>query len=284
MNKNRKINLPLLLLLLLVIQVVSLVCQVEGKKNGERKLKKIGVQLYTVRKEMEDDFDGTLRRIAEIGYDEVEFAGLFGRDPTQIRKFVGKLGMKISASHINWDTLKADPESAIRETKLLGAKYMVLAWFPPEHRQTLEQWKELIVFINRVAEMSHKKGIRFLYHNHDFEFKKIDGVEPFDLLLAGVDKRYVAFELDLYWLKLAGRDPEPLFARYPQGFPFSHVKDMSKNEMKMVDVGDGRIDFARIFSRSSESGMKTFIVEHDDTKNPFQTLERSLEYLRGLRF
>lgn len=269
--------------LIFVFQTLPLNAQ-SSKQIGKRRLKRIGVQLYTVRSEMQRDFEGTLRRVAKIGYDDVEFAGLFGRDPKDVRKLVNKLGMKIAASHINWEQLKNDPEGAISETEALGAKYMVLAWFPPEQRQTLEQWKNWVKFINKVGEMSSKKGIRFLYHNHNFEFTKIDGVAPYDLLLENIDRRFVSFELDLYWLKLAGRDPEPLFARYPNGFPFSHVKDMSKTETAMVDVGDGRIDFAGIFAENSKSGMRYFIVEHDDTKEPFATLERSLKYLRELRY
>lgn len=158
------------------------------------------------------------------------------------------------------------------------------AWFPPEQRKTLQHWKNWVTLINRVGEMSHKKGVRFLYHNHNFEFESVEGVEPFELLLNTVDRRYVSFELDLYWLKLAGRDPEPLFVKYPKGFPLSHIKDMSKTEKAMTDVGDGRINFADIFKQSAASGMRHYFVEHDDTKKPFETLERSINYLRGLRY
>lgn len=249
-----------------------------------RSIKKIGVQLYTVRSEMEQDFEGTLRRIAALGYDEIEFAGLFNRDPKEVRDLVRKLGMKIVSSHINSERLNSDPASAIEETKSLGAQYMVLAWFPPEQRKTLEQWKTWVTLINRVGKMCKQKGIQFLYHNHNFEFEPVDGVEPFDLLLKTVDRRYVKFELDLYWLKLAGREPERLFLKYSKGFPLSHVKDMNKTEQKMVDVGDGRINFADIFKQSKTSGMQHYFVEHDETKAPFETLERSIKYLRGLRF
>lgn len=284
--KNYQILKKVLFLtaIIFLVQTLTANAQIKPNKVGNRSLKRIGVQLYTVRKELERDFEGTLRRVAEIGYDDVEFAGLFGRDPKAVRQMVKKLGMRVAASHINWEKLKNDPDGAINETKSLGAKYLVLAWLPSEERQTIAQWKDWIKIINRVAKLADGKGIRFLYHNHDFEFKKIDGIEPFDLLLDTVDRKYVSFEIDLYWLKLAGRDPEPLFARYPKGFPFSHVKDMSKSETAMVDVGDGQIDFARIFAESDKSGMKNFMVEHDDTKEPFKTLEKSLKYLRELRF
>ena len=280
----KNLNIILLLIILVSAHSLALNAQTSTNKGGKRHLKSIGVQLYTVRKELESDFEGTLRRIADIGYDQVEFAGLFGRDPNDVRKLVKKLGIKIAASHINWEKLKDNPESAIAETKSLGAKYMVLAWFPPEQRETLDQWKDWIKLINRAAKMADERGIRFLYHNHNFEFTKIDGVEPYDLLLDTVDRKYVSFELDIYWLKLAGRDPEPLFARYPKGFPFSHVKDMNETDSAMADVGDGKIDFARIFSANDKSGMKYFIVERDDGEQPFVTLEKSLKYLRELRY
>lgn len=249
-----------------------------------RKLERIGVQLYTVRNEMEKDFDGTLKRIAALGFNELEFAGLFNRDPKDVRKTVKKLGMKIVGSHINSDKLKENPESLIAETKALGAKYMVLAWIPAEQRETLNDWKNWITLMNRVGEMSHKKGIQFIYHNHNFEFEPVDGIVPFDLMLETIDRRYVKFEVDLYWLTLAGRAPEDLFAKYPKGFPLSHVKDMSKTGNEMVDVGDGKINFAEIFKQSKTSGMRYYFVEHDDTKTPFESLERSIKYLRSLRF
>lgn len=268
----------------LFLCALTIFCGASVFSVSAKNLKRIGVQLYTVRSEMDTDFEGTLKRIAALGYDEVEFAGLYGRDPKEVRALVKKLGMKIIASHVNSEILKTNPESAIEETEALGAKYMVLAWFPPEQRKTLDDWKNWVILMNRVGKMCSKKGIRFLYHNHNFEFEKVEGVEPYDLLLDTVDRRYVAFELDIFWLKFAGREPEPLFARYPNGFPLSHVKDMSKDEKAMVDVGDGKIDFAKIFKQSKMSGTNHYFVEHDATKAPFQTLEKSIKYLRGLKF
>jgi sugar phosphate isomerase/epimerase len=252
--------------------------------SQKRKLKKIGVQLYTVRAEMEKDFDGTLRRIASLGYDEVEFAGLFGRDPVQVKKLLADLNIKPVASHINWTTLKKDPQSAIDETLALGADYMIIAWFPPETRDSLKDWEDWISVFNSVGKMSHEQGLKFAYHNHDFEFMPVDGVVPYDLLLNKLDRRYVVMEIDLYWLALGGKEPDALFSEYPGGFHLAHVKDMSKTEQVMVDVGDGRIDFAGIFAESKAAGLRHFIVEHDDTKDPFKSLERSIKYLRQLEY
>jgi sugar phosphate isomerase/epimerase len=280
----KKLKVKILLSLTLFSIVLCLMLTEIKAQNKSKRLTRIGVQLYTVRKEMEKDFEGTLRRIARLGFTEVEFAGLFGKDPKKIRQLLKELKMRAVASHIDWQRLKNDPAGAIRETKELGAKYMVLAWFPPAERKTLEQWNDWVKLLNRVGKMSFQQGIKLLYHNHEFEFVPIEGIRPFDILLKDVDRRYVGFEIDIYWLMLAGEDIFSLFSRYPKGFPLVHIKDMSKTKKEMVDVGDGKINFGEIFAQQKKSGTKHFFVEHDNSENPFKTLERSFEYLRKLRY
>lgn len=197
---------------------------------------------------------------------------------------LAELDLKPVASHINWETLKNDPQSAIDETLLLGAEYMIIAWFPPETRDTLKEWDDWINVFNRVGKMCAEQGLRFAYHNHDFEFKEIEGTVPFELLLRKLDRRYTVFEIDLYWLALGGVTPENVFADYPGGYHLVHVKDMGKTGTAMVDVGDGRIDFAKIFGTAKTSGLKHYFVEHDTAEDPFGSLERSIKYLRSLRF
>ena len=255
-----------------------------SQSSGKQKLTNIGVQLYTVRDAMEKDFEGTLRRIADMGYKEVEFAGLFGRDPVAVKALLVELGLTAPASHVNWEKFKTNPDALIEETLALGAKYMILAWMPEEERQTLDQWRDWVSRFNSVGKRARAKGVRFAYHNHEFEFQPVDGIEPYDLILEGIDRRYVELELDLYWLALAGKKPETYFARYPGGFPFAHVKDMSGADGSMVDVGDGVIDFATIFAMAEQSGMQHFIVEHDNPEDAFRTLQKSIAHLRGLEF
>ncbi len=242
-----------------------------------------GVQLYTVRAAMAQDFEGTLRRVADIGYSEVEFAGLFGHDPATVAGDMKRLGLRVAGSHVDWQRLRDDPAGAIAEAKALGSPYVVFAWMPPEQRHTLEQWNGWIARINQFAKMAHAAGLQFAYHNHDFEFVAINGVRPIDLLMAGLDRRYVKFEMDVYWLVRGGGTPAAFFQLYPGGFPLLHVKDMSRIDMSMVDVGDGRIDFRAIFAQSQLSGATHLLVEHDSSADPFRSLERSLAYLRQLK-
>ena len=256
----------------------------EASAPAPRQLERIGVQLYTLRVDAQRDLEGTLRRVAELGYDEVEFAGLFGNDPARIRELLDELGLDAVANHVDWQIIRDDPQRGIDETLALGSEYMVFAWMPAGERSRLEQWQTWVERLNAVAQSCRDQGLRFAYHNHDFEFPPIDGVVPFDLLRQGLDRELVDFELDFYWLTLAGGEPTPLFEQDPGRYVLSHVKDMDPADQSMIDVGQGAIDFAAAFAQSEQSGMRHFFVEHDDTDDPWRTVEVSLDYLRGLRF
>ncbi len=241
-----------------------------------------GAQLYTVRAAMAQDFDGTLKRVADMGYREVEFAGLFDHDPAQVRALTRRLNLKIAGSHVDWKRLRDDPDGVIAETRKLGSPYLVFAWMPPEERQTIKQWTWWIAHLNDVADKARRQGIRLAYHAHDFEYQPIDGVRPIDLLLQGLDRKDVALEIDLYWTVRGGGDPLALFKAFPGRFPLVHMKDMSRTDSSMADVGDGRIDFRTIMAHAKPAGMHHFLVERDDSADPFLTLERSLAYLKSI--
>jgi len=251
---------------------------------GERHLGAIGVQLYTVRVAMQSDFEGTLRRLAEMGYREVEFAGLFGRDPAQVRSLLAELNLTAAGSHVDWSRFRDDPTGAIDETLALGAQYLVFPWTPDSERQTLDQWHGWAARLNEVAAESRDRGLPVAYHNHDFEFQPIEGTLPYDVLVAELDPNLVDFELDLYWLAKAGGDASALFASQPGRFPLTHVKDLRRSDQAIVDVGQGDLDFAAIFAQSAQSGMRHFIVEHDSSADPMQTAQTSIEYLQQLAF
>jgi sugar phosphate isomerase/epimerase len=244
--------------------------------------KTYGAQLYTVRTDMERDFESSLCRIAQIGYREVEFAGLYGRDPNDVRALLQRYKLKAVASHADWRQLRDDPQRAIRDAKSLGAKYLVFAWLPPEERQTLVQWRWWVEFLNNVGAIAADEGIALLYHAHDFEYRPIDGTRPIDLLQEQLDPRFVNFEMDVYWTVKGGGDPVALLRQYPGRFPLAHVKDMQKDNPGMADVGDGRIDFAAIFKAAGAGDFLHKFVERDQASEPFETLRRSLKYLKSI--
>jgi sugar phosphate isomerase/epimerase len=219
-----------------------------------------------------------------MGYREVEFAGLFGHDPAQVKSLLAELNLVAVGSHVDWNRFRDDPTGAIDETLALGAEYLVFPWMPDSERQTLDQWHGWAARLNAVAAASNERGLPVAYHNHDFEFLPVDGTLPYDVLVTELDPNLVHFELDLYWLAKAGGDASALFASHPGRFPLAHVKDLRRSDQAIVDVGQGDLDFATIFAQSAESGMQHFIVEHDNPTDPMQTVRASIDYLQQLAY
>ena len=247
-----------------------------------KSLEKIGVQLYTVRSLMEKDFAGTLEKVATAGYKEVEFAGYYNNKPEDVKKLLDRLGLKAPSTHVPIDMLRDKFDSVIQTAQVVGHKYIVCPWLSPADR-TIEKYKAHAALFNKVGEACQKAKIQFAYHNHDFEFEAQDGKLPYDMLLAETDSKLVKMELDLFWIKKGGQDPLAYFAKYPGRFALCHVKDMTEDQ-KMVDVGQGKIDFAKIFAQAKQAGLKHYFVEHDQPENPLQSITASCQYLKGLRF
>ena len=253
------------------------------------KLEKIGVQLYTVRSLLQRDFEGTLARIAEIGFKEIEFAGYYDRTPNQVKTVLETLKLESPSGHMPYEAL-ADGSAWARvldTANRIGHKYVVIAWTPQEERQTLDDWKRVAEKFNRAGQAAKDAGLIFAYHNHDFEFKSVgQGPIPFDLLLAETDPELVKIEMDLYWITLGGFDPLQYFRTNPGRFPMVHVKDMKRGGAapEMVDVGQGDIDFKVIFARRDQAGIRHFFVEHDEPPDPLRSIETSYRYLRHLEF
>ena len=246
-------------------------------------LERIGVQLYTVRSLMESDFEGTLRQVAAIGYDEVEFAGYFGRGPAEVKALLAEVGLRAPACHVSLDTLRGDLAATLDAARTVGHDYVVCPWLAPEERGSAAGYRALAGLFNEVGAACREAGLRFAYHNHEFEFENVDGQVPMDLLIEGTDSSLVHFEIDLFWITKGGRDPLAYFARYPGRFPLCHVKDMADGGT-MVDVGAGRIDFSAIFARSEEAGLRHYFVEHDQPADPIASIAASHAYLEGLTF
>ncbi|MEM8634330.1 MAG: sugar phosphate isomerase/epimerase [Pseudomonadota bacterium] len=251
----------------------------------ERSLTDIGVQLYTVRSELAQDFEGTLERIAEMGYTQVEFAGLYKREPEDVKALLDELGLDAISMHVQLSSIRNDPDGLIEDAEALSAEFIVLPFLPALFGQNdPTKWNDWIDTMNSFGRKASKHGLSFAYHNHAFEFEPIDGVSLYDAMFERIDREHVQFELDLYWVAKAGYDPRQYFDAYPGGFPLLHVKDMGGVQNEIVDVGDGVIDFAEIFKLNEVSGARYFIVEHDNSDDPMATLERSIQHLQTLRF
>jgi sugar phosphate isomerase/epimerase len=252
---------------------------------ARRKLKRIGVQLYTVRDLMKADLPGTLARVAAVGYKEVEFAGYFGRTPAQIRELLRRNRLTSPSTHLPFESLENGWQKTLDDAKTIGHRWATIGWISEEKRRTLDDWKRHAALFNRAGEQAKSTGLRFAYHNHDFEIRKVGDTRPLELLLSETDPALVDFEMDLYWVVFGGGSPIDFINRYPKRFPLVHVKDSAGPPAnRMVDIGNGKIDFRSIFAQSEKAGIKHYFVEHDQPADPLATIRNSYNYLHALNF
>lgn len=265
----------------------------------DKKTNHIGLQLYTVRDAMQKDPVGTLAKVAAIGYDSLEGAtytgtqNFYGMTPAAFSKVLKQHGLIMPSSHyrlgeekVNGQTQKgtmlSEWDKAVDDAAAVGIKYMVCAYLSESERGGIDHYKVVANALNKAGERCKKSGIQLCYHNHDFEFNPQSGTLPYDILLNNTDKNLVKMEMDLYWVSKAGKDPVALINQHPGRFPLFHVKDMDKTPAKaFTEVGNGSIDFKRIFKQAEKAGMKYFFVEQDKTPgDPFESIKKSITYIK----
>ena len=259
--------------------------RVPAPAAGSR-LSRVGLQLYTVRRQLAADFDGTLGKVAALGFQEVEFAGYHGRAPADVRAALRRHKLSAPSAHVTTAQLRDGLASAVEAARVLGHRYLVLGYVPAEERRSLDDYRRLADLLNRAGETAKRARVQLCYHNHDFEFEEAGGQVPYDLLLAETDARLVRAQLDLYWIAKAGRSALDYFAQHPGRFPSLHVKDMDSTARRsFTEVGRGVIDFKSIFAAAGRAGVRHYFVEQDETPaSPFESAKVSLDYLRRLRF
>ena len=271
---------------------------------------RVGLQLYTVRELMKHDFEGTVAGVAKIGYKEVEFAGYFGKTPQEVRALLDSNGLTSPSAHhpmqppanamAKTSTLETNLQEIIDGAHIIGQKFLVCPYLDAKSR-TADGYKRLAESCNRVGEQTKKAGIQFCYHNHSFEFEKVEGLDgtlPFDYLITQTDPKNVKIEMDLCWITVGGQDPIAYFNKYPGRFPLVHAKDWSKegsdpggNEGAVghavtghiANVGSGSIDWKNIFAHSGKAGIEHYLVENDEAKS-LADPKASYDYLSKLQF
>lgn len=243
-------------------------------------VKPVGVQLYTVRDQMEKNVEATLAKVASIGYKEVEFAGYFNRTPAQIARTLKTNGLTSPSVHIPVGEILKAPTAALDAMETIGHKFAVMPWVDPKER-TLDHYKRFVDQFNEAAALTKKRGIQFAYHNHDFEFETVGGQVPYELLLDRCDKELVKFEMDLFWMNKAKQNPLTYFARFPGRFPLVHVKDMTAGG-EMTEVGAGVIPFKSYFAKASQAGIQHYFVERDNPTDSLASIATSFKALSAL--
>jgi len=271
------------------------------RRTAAASIPRLGAQLYTVRTQLEKDFEGTLAKVAAIGFTEVEFAGYFKQTPEQVRDVLKRHRLRAPSAHIDYASLTGDKWARVIEgARTIGHSYLVNAWVDESIRKQPDAWKRIAETYNLAGEASKRAGIQFAYHNHNFEFAPLEepaGKLPYDILLESCDPALVKMELDLCWISAAGKDPLDYFRRYPGRFPLVHIKGLKAVPAAgaaapidrvlpdITDVGhDDVIDWKRIFAQSRAAGIEHYFVEHDVPKEPFDSLKASHDYLTRLRF
>ncbi|KLT65907.1 sugar phosphate isomerase/epimerase [Pedobacter sp. BMA] len=256
--------------------------------------KNVGLQLYTLRDLLPKDVTGVIEKVAQAGYKEVETYGFsngkfWNLTTKEFKSLLDANGLKAPSGHYGMDDfmktgstdkLKADIESSAA----LGGKYFTIAGAHVDMTKGADGFKKTAADFNKVAEIAKASGLKFAYHNHDFEFKKLGDTTGYDVYLQETDKNLVSFEMDLYWVVRSGNDPLALFKKYPGRFPMWHVKDMDKAKPELnTEVGKGSIDFKKIFAQAKLSGMQNFFVEHENNYQPDQigSITTSCAYIKA---
>lgn len=261
---------------------------------SDRKKFGVGLQLYTIRDAMAADVKGSLKKVSDLGYKNLELASyssgkFYGFKPSEFKKMVNDLGMNALSSHAAVESAGITTENAKMMADAhaeLGVKYCVQPWINDEDR-TIEKFKKMIADWNKVGEIMKNVGIQFGYHNHNFEFRPMNGKIPYyDIFMPEMDASLITMELDLFWATKAGQDPVEMFKKYPGRFQLLHMKDMHTKQAPFYDVvkddicevGEGVIDFKRILAARKIAGAKYLFVEDDNQGNgkPFEGIGTSI--------
>ena len=241
-----------------------------------------GLQLYTVRDSLAADPDGTLRRVADAGYREVELAGLAGMTATAFQEKLKRHGLAVPSIHAGYDNLHRDFDGIVREARIFGASFIVCPSVDAEERRTADDWKRVCQTLARAGRAARRHGLTLAYHNHDYEFAPYaDGATPFDLLLRETDLIDVKLELDVYWVAKGGLDPVRCLRDNAGRIALVHLKDMGRNGAT-VELGAGLLAIEQIVRAALTIGTKHLFVEQDDSADPLHSIGASLKFLEGL--
>lgn len=253
--------------------------------------KTLAIQLYTIRDAISENLEKALEKLVNLGFTELEIYGyngsFFWKNRNEFQSILKNIGLKVISSHHTTGILHNDKgtllnnwEKSVEDLHFIGAKYMVCSYLFPEER-TIENYKKLPELLEKSGEITKNASIQFAYHNHDFEFEKFDKTQNvYDFILENSSSDLVKMELDLYWISKAGIDPLTYFEKYPKRFPLWHVKDMKAGTKDFAEIGNGTIDFKRIFEAREKAGLKHWFLEQDSSdKDIFESIAISKKYI-----
>lgn len=276
----------------------------------------VALQLYSVRDDLSADFRGTLEKVKAMGYDGVEFAGLYGYTPSQIREMCGEIGLVPISAHVPYAEMTADPEKVLGDYAAIGCSYVAVPYMDEPYRPGTDGFPQVIETIRMLGQVAKDKGMTLLYHNHDFEFVKIPaqgGASAYglDVLYNSVPADLLQTELDTCWVNVAGESPVAYLEKYAGRAPVVHLKDFVMSGKKpaklyaLIGIDDGAQeesnggafefrpngygaqDIPAIIDASIRAGAQWLVVEQDNPsmgKSPMECAKMSMDYLNTLDF
>ena len=265
----------------------------------------IAVQVYSVRDDASKNLYGTLKKIKAMGYDGVEFAGLYGHTAAEIKEMCADIGLVPVSAHVPYVDMVKDPEGVLGVYAEIGVKYVAVPYLAPEHRPGTDAFPEVIKNIAMLGEVAKKLGITLLYHNHDFEFITLNGKYALDILYEEVPADLLQTELDVCWVNVGGEVPANYIRKYTGRCPVVHCKDFygekSEDMYELIGidkkapvrpgnfefrpVGSGLNDFPAIVAAAKDAGANWLVVEQDKPSmglTPLQCIEKSINYLKTI--
>lgn len=252
----------------------------------------IGVQAYTFRSSMPNATTAVLDTIKSLGITEIEGEGPKGMPLEEFRKMCDERGISIPSTGAGYDAIVNDPGSVIKQAKILGAKYVMVAWIPHGKEFTLDDAKKAVADFNRVGKILSEAGLTFCYHNHGYEFGTYNDGTLFDYIAQNTNPKYVSFEIDILWSFHGGQDPAALINKYPLRMKLMHLKDIRKgiaNDLtggtdtkNDVALGTGQINIPEVLKAAKKAGIKHYFIE-DESPSYSEQLPVTIAYLKGLK-
>ena len=255
----------------------------------------LGIQLYSLRETIGDDVKGTIQKLAEIGFKEVETYGyskdngFFGLSVQEFKNILTRNGIKTPSGHYGMDPFldkrgtKDDVNYILDVANQLDQEYVIIPHISAGLRTSIDDYKRIAEKLNTAGRMCKDAGLQLVYHNHAFEFDNFDGEIGYEVFMENTDKDLVDFEMDIYWVVRAGIEPSALFEKYPGRFPLWHIKDMDKQQPDLnTEIGSGSVDYKEIFKYTEEAGVKHLIIEQENFEmDPYKSLKQSFNYLQN---